>query len=224
MKPRSLAIPVTLVTREAARRQPGAAGTPPGMARVLIFWVQVGVAVEGPERGKIPAASTCPKMTSDTSVGATAALFRASLMTTAPSSCTGTVDRTPLKVPRVQRGQTLRGCLRGGPDPLRAVAPPTLPGEGNALGSRAPSDHPSDHPVAPPRRRRLTPDWLSSRPISALARRRLSAPANGSAGRRDGSTGAANQRRRADEAPPRATTTAGAGRGGCPVGPLGGAR
>ena len=51
---------------------------------------------------ELPAAKTCPNMTSETSSGATAALFRTSLMTVEPRSCTGTVDKAPLKEPRTE--------------------------------------------------------------------------------------------------------------------------
>lgn len=52
--------------------------------------------------GELPAAKTCPNITSDTSLGATAALFRTSLMTVEPRSYTGTVDKAPLKEPRTE--------------------------------------------------------------------------------------------------------------------------
>lgn len=66
--------------------------------------------------GELPAAKTCPNITSDTSSGATAALFRTSLMTAEPRSYTGTVDKAPLKEPRteedaraIQTAPTARG-------------------------------------------------------------------------------------------------------------------
>ena len=58
---------------------------------------------------ELPAVKTCPNMTSDTSSGATAALFRTSLMTVEPRSWTGTVDKAPLKEPRAE-GQA--GAMR----------------------------------------------------------------------------------------------------------------
>lgn len=58
---------------------------------------------------ELPAAKTCPNMTSDTSSGATAALFRTSLMTVEPRSWTGTVAKAPLKEPR-REGRT--GAMR----------------------------------------------------------------------------------------------------------------
>ena len=54
---------------------------------------------------ELPAAKTCPNMTSDTSSGATLALCRTSLMTVVPRSWTGTVDRAPLKEPMTERGR-----------------------------------------------------------------------------------------------------------------------
>lgn len=57
---------------------------------------------------ELPAAKTCPNMTSETSSGATAALFRTSLMTAERRSRTGTVDKAPLKEPVMVRAAETR--------------------------------------------------------------------------------------------------------------------
>ena len=49
-----------------------------------------------------PAVRTCPRMTSDTSCGEMPALFKASTMTTQPSSWALTLDSEPLKEPGVK--------------------------------------------------------------------------------------------------------------------------
>lgn len=51
---------------------------------------------------ELPAAKTCPNITSETSSGATAALFKTSLMTAEPRSWTGTVDKAPLNEPATE--------------------------------------------------------------------------------------------------------------------------
>lgn len=55
---------------------------------------------------ELPAAKTCPKITSETSSGATVALFRTSLMTAEPRSWTGTVDKAPLNEPTKNCGES----------------------------------------------------------------------------------------------------------------------
>lgn len=86
--------------------------------------LSAGVTVE------LPAAKTCPNMTSDTSSGATLALFRTSLMTVEPRSWTGTVDKAPLKEPRtegkaraMESAPRAAGDRRPGAFPLRRRPP-----------------------------------------------------------------------------------------------------
>lgn len=68
---------------------PNFMGSVPCMSTLLSQWC--------PEL--LPAVSTCPMITSETSSGLTSARFRTSLITTEHRSCTGTEDRVPFKDP-----------------------------------------------------------------------------------------------------------------------------
>lgn len=90
--------------------------------------------------GALPAVSTWPSTTSDTSSGPSPARRSASRMTAAPNSCAGSADRAPLKEPGEERGESRH---RPQPQPRRAhwtPAPLRAPGPGGAPVARPLTD------------------------------------------------------------------------------------
>lgn len=88
----------------------------------------------------LPAVSTWPSTTSDTSSGPSPARRSASRMTAAPSSCAGSADSAPLKEPGEEREESRH---RPPPRPRRAHRAPALqraPGPGGAPVARPLTD------------------------------------------------------------------------------------
>lgn len=78
-----------------------------------------------PAAAPLPAVRTCPRITSDTSSGASPARRSTSRMAAAPSSCAGSADRPPLKEPgRTQRERAQhrpRAATPARPGPARPL-------------------------------------------------------------------------------------------------------
>lgn len=109
-------------------------------------------------RRPVPAVRTCPRITSDTSSGASPALRSTSRMAAAPSSCAGSDDSPPLKEPA--RGTQRRRAQH--PDPAGEPARPRREHHPNNHGAPAAAPHPR-RSWRPTRRPRDPRSWRQRR-------------------------------------------------------------